>query len=163
MVQTSRMPDLAAQRAAMAKLSFLIGSWSGEARIFPPGCQPLELVHTENAEYKLEGLLLEIHGTGRTKSDGKVVLQALGIISYEEDRHTYHFHAFNDGRWLETDIKLADDGKGISWGFSVGETRTQSTMRIAANGDWTEQHEITVGTQPSRKLMEVNVSRHTPE
>lgn len=28
-----RTPDLEAQRAAMKKLSFLIGKWSGEARV----------------------------------------------------------------------------------------------------------------------------------
>lgn len=162
MAQTPRTPDLAAQRAAMAKLSFLIGSWSGEARMFRSGSEPLELVQTENAEYKLDGLLLEITGIGRTKSDGKLALQALGIISYEDDRHTYHFRAFNDGRWLECDARLADDGKGISWGFRVGEVRTNSMMRIAANGNWTEQHEITIGAQPARKLMEVNVSRQPP-
>src|SRR5690242_6135668 len=33
MSQHLRMPDLAAQRAAMRKLNFLIGSWSGEARL----------------------------------------------------------------------------------------------------------------------------------
>lgn len=163
MTQTARMPDLAAQRAAMAKLNFLIGNWSGDARMFRSGSEPLELVQTESAEYKLDGLLLEINGVGRTKSNGTLALQAFGIISYEDDRQAYHFRAFNDGRWLETDVQLADDGKGISWGFRVGEIRTSSIMRIAANGNWTEDHDITVGTQPARKLMEVDVSRQPPK
>ena len=33
MAQSSRMPNLETQRAAMKKLSFLVGKWSGDARI----------------------------------------------------------------------------------------------------------------------------------
>jgi hypothetical protein len=33
MDQLPRVPDLAAQRAAMKKLNFLVGEWAGEARI----------------------------------------------------------------------------------------------------------------------------------
>jgi hypothetical protein len=31
-------------------------------------------------------------------------------------------------------------------------------MRIDEKGQWTELHEITIGSQPSRKFMEVTVS-----
>jgi hypothetical protein len=33
-------------------------------------------------------------------------------------------------------------------------------LRIDEVGDWTELHEITIGSQPSRKFMELKVSRH---
>lgn len=158
MAQAPRKPDVAAQRAAMKKLDFLVGEWSGEARIFPPGAEPVELQHSEKAKYKLDGLLLEIEGIGRAK-DGKPALQALGIVSYDDDRQTYHFRGFNDGRWLESDTTLTENGKAMKWGFNVGEIQTNSVLRIAANGNWTEQHELTIGSQPPRKLMEVNVSR----
>jgi hypothetical protein len=143
----------------MKKLDFLIGSWSGRARIFRPGAEPVELQQTERAEYKLIGLLLEIEGVGKSK-DGRPALQALGIISYDDDRQIYHFRGFNDGRWLESDAKLADDSKGLSWGFTLGEYLTNSVLRITPDGHWTEQHEITIGSQPPRKLMEVNVTRN---
>ena len=161
MTQAPRMPDVVTQRAAMKKLDFLVGEWSGTARIYRSGAEPLELQQSEKAQFKLEGLLLEIEGVGRTK-DGKPALQALGIVSYDEDRQTYHFRAFNDGRWLESDTTLTDDRKGIKWGFKLGDIQTSSLMRIAATGNWTEEHEIIVGSQPTRKLMEVNVSRIAP-
>jgi hypothetical protein len=78
--QQTRTPDVDAQRAAMKKLSFLVGKWSGEARTFRVPGQPVELTQTEEVEYKLDGLILIIEGVGRTKSDGRVVLQALGIL-----------------------------------------------------------------------------------
>jgi hypothetical protein len=64
----------------MKKLSFLVGKWSGEARILRGPSEPLELVQTEEAQYKLDGLVLMIEGIGRNNIDGKVMLQALGVV-----------------------------------------------------------------------------------
>ena len=47
-----------------------------------------------------------IEGVGRTKSTGEPVLQAFGIISYDDESATYRIRAFNDGRFLETQVKL---------------------------------------------------------
>ena len=65
--------------------------------------------------------------------------------------------AFNDGRWLETEVKLAADGNGLSWGFSLGEFKTSSLLRINENGEWTELAELTIGSQPPRKFMDLIV------
>ena len=116
------------------------------------------MVQTEDAQYRLDGLLLIIEGMGRNKSDGKVALQALGIISYDDQSGEYRMRAFNDGRYMETGVKLAETGKGITWGFVVGETKTSSVLRINDKGEWTELHQITIGSQPTRKFMELRVS-----
>lgn len=158
MTQLPRAPDTESQRAAMKKLSFLAGRWAGEARILRGGGESLELVQTEVAEYKLDGLVLMIEGVGRHKVDGKAALQTLGTISYDDEFRTYHMRAYNDGRYLETEVKLADDGKAMMWGFALGEIKTSSVLRIDEMGDWTELHEITIGSQAPRKFMEVRVS-----
>lgn len=88
----------------------------------------IEFTQTEHVEYKLDGLLLVIEGVGRAKSDGRLLLQAYGIASYDDATGRYHMRAFNDGRWLETATDLADNGKGLTWGFTVGDIRTKSTM-----------------------------------
>jgi len=141
----------------MKKLDFLVGTWSGNARMLRGPGEPIEMIQTEEARYKLDGLLLVIEGIGRIKSDGKLALQALGIVSYDDETGTYHMRAFNDGRWLETDVTLADSGKELAWGFTLGEIKTRSTLRINEKGEWTELHEITIGSQPPRKFMEVTV------
>ena len=148
-----------AQRAAMKKLGFLAGKWVGEARLLRGPGEPLVLVQTEEAQFKLDGLILEIEGIGRTKSDNKAVLQALGIISFDDEMGTYHMRAFNDGRFLETDVKLHEDGKGLTWGFALGPVRTSSVLRINEKGEWTELAEITIDTEPARKLLELTVRR----
>ena len=67
--------------------------------------------------------------------------------------------AFNDGRWLETDVKLADDGNSISWGFALGEFKTTTVLRINENGEWTEHGELVIGDRPPQKTMESKVRR----
>lgn len=143
----------------MKKLSFLVGEWSGEAHILSGPGAPLELVQTEKAQYKLDGLILMIEGVGRTKSGGQPVLQALGIISYDDGGSSYNMRAFNDGRFLETVMNLSEDAKRVAWGFTFGEIRTSSVMHINEKGEWTELHEITIGSQPSKKFMEMAVCR----
>jgi hypothetical protein len=159
MTQLPRVPDTEAQRAAMRKLSFLVGKWTGEVRIFRGVGESLELVQTEEAEFKLNGLVLVIEGTGRNRADGKAALQALGMISFDDESGTFHMRAYNDGRCLETEVKLAENGMGMTWGFTLGEIKTTSVMRISELGDWTELHEIAIGSQPPRRLMEVRVGR----
>jgi len=158
MTQLPRVPDTEAQRAAMRKLSFLVGKWTGEARIFRGAGESLELVQTEEAEFKLNGLVLMIEGIGCNAADGKPALQALGMISFDDESGTYHMRAYNDGRYLETEVKLAENGLGMTWAFTLGEIKTSSLMRISELGDWTELHEITIGSQLPRRLMEVRVS-----
>jgi hypothetical protein len=150
-------PDLEAQRSAMKKLEFMVGKWAGEARIFRGPDNVVVMTQTEEAQYKLDGLVLVIEGVG--KADGKPALQALGIVSYDDQSGTYHMRAFNDGRFLETEVKLAEEGKGMTWGFALGQIHMNSTMRIDQKGDWTELHNIVIDGQAPRKYMEVSVSR----
>ena len=161
MAQQPHTPDLDAQRTAMKKLEFLVGKWAGQTRMLRGPGEPIVMMQTEEAQYKLDGLVLLIEGVGRDKTDGKPALQALGIVSYDDESRTYHMRAFNDGRFLETEVKLIDEGKGMTWGFAVGQYRTTSVLRIDDKGDWTEHHEITIGTQAPRKYMELSVSRQT--
>jgi len=102
-------------------------------------------------------LVLMIEGVGRTKSDNKPALQALGLITFDDATGSYRVRAYNDGRWLETEVKLLDDGRSATWGFSLGEIATKSVGRINEKGEWTEVTEITIGARPPQKLIELVV------
>jgi hypothetical protein len=158
MAQTPQTPNVEAQRTAMKKLEFLVGEWSGEASVLRGPGQFAELM-TESAHFKLNGLVLVIEGVGRTKSDGKLALQALGLVSFEDETGTYKMRAFNDGRWLETEVQLADGGNSISWGFALGEFKTKAVLRINENGEWTELVELIIGDRPPHKMMDLKVRR----
>jgi hypothetical protein len=162
MAQTPQTPDVEAQRSAMKKLDFLVGEWSGLASAARGPGLVVELAQTEVAQFKLGGLVLMIEGIGRAISDGKLALQALGLISFDDGSGSYRMRAYNDGRWLETEVRLLDDGKGMSWRFSLGEISTKSVLRINDKGEWTELAEITIGARPPQKLMELAVRRVSP-
>jgi hypothetical protein len=134
MAQLPRTPDVQAQRTAMKKLSFLIGTWSGQAHVLRGPSEWVDLIQTEEARYKLDGLVLVIEGIGRT-TNGEIALQALGMISYDDESGAYRMRAYNDGRWLETEVRIVEGGKGITWGFSLGEFKTASTLRINDKGE----------------------------
>ncbi|HKW58113.1 MAG TPA: hypothetical protein VJN42_12215 [Candidatus Acidoferrum sp.] len=153
------MPDIVAQRTAMQRLSFLVGRWAGEARQLRGPGEFVELLQTEEARFKLNGLLLEIEGVGLRKSDSQPALQALGIISYDDQKATYQMRAFNDGRFLETELRLLEEGLGLTWGFTLGDIRTKSVLRINERGEWTEVHEISVGSRPETRLMDLTVRK----
>jgi hypothetical protein len=145
----------------MKKLDFLVGKWSGEARVFRVPTQAVELIQTEEAYYKLDGLILIIEGVGRNRSDGNVALQALGVVSYDDEAGAYRMRAYNDGRYMETELKLSESGESISWGFALGEVKTSSVLRVNEKGQWTELTELSIGSQPARKFMELIVN-HQP-
>lgn len=152
-------PDLDAQREAMRRLAFLVGTWSGEARAVRPGGAVSPLAWTEAVQFKLGGLLLEIEATGRAQPDGNPVAQALGIVSYDDAAGVYRLRAFNDGRYMESDMTLDEASRELRWGFVVGAVSARSVLRIDRRGDWIEHHEITIGSRPPQTLMDVRVSR----
>src|SRR6185312_1120054 len=92
MAQSSQAANVQTQRSAMDKLQFLVGTWSGHARIWQVPGSSIELIQTEPVIYKLDGLILTIEGIGKSKSDGRVALQAFGLISYDIDEY---------GEWTE--------------------------------------------------------------
>ena len=158
MAETLMTPNVEAQRAAMKRLEFLIGEWAGEAYVLRGPGLFVDLVQTESVEYKLDGLLLVIEGVGRAKDDGAAALQALGLISFDDDAGVYWMRAFNDGRWLESEVKLADEEESISWGFSLGEYKTSTVLRINDKGEWTEDGKLMVADRVM-KMMELRVAR----
>jgi hypothetical protein len=139
----------------MKKLSFLVGKWSGDASVLRGPGEPIKVKQSEDVQYKLDGLLLVVEGTGRDPQSGKVVFNALGIINYDETKGVYRFRAYNDGRYLETDMKVGD--KSFEWGFNFGPATTRYVMRINEKGEWIETGEAVVGTSPPRKIVEMTL------
>jgi len=154
-------PNLETQRTAMKRLAFLVGKWSGQASVLRAPNQFVELSQTEEAKFVLDGLILMIEGIGRMKSDGTPVLQALGLISFDDVSGKYQMRAFNDGRWLETEVKFLDEPDAISWGFTLGEISTRSVLRIDERGNWVEHGELSVAARPWQKLIDLTVSRNS--
>ncbi|MCX6629569.1 MAG: hypothetical protein NTW28_18275 [Candidatus Solibacter sp.] len=151
-----QQPNAAAQREAMKKLDFLVGQWSGPASVSRGPGEPLKLTQSETVQFKMDGLVMLVEGTGRDAA-GKIVFQALATICYDDATSTYRFRAYNDGRYLDTDLKVTP--KGFEWGYTAGPLKVNNVMRINEKGEWVETTESTYGATPPRKSVEMTLRR----
>ncbi|HET9232436.1 MAG TPA: hypothetical protein VFO00_14205 [Vitreimonas sp.] len=138
--QQHRVPDLAEQRAAMARIAGMVGDWQGEANVTFP---VQRLVHqSEHIESAMGGLLLVIRGTGYATADrtGAPIFNAFGVISYDDARDLYEFRVYNDGRAATATARFLDDGR-LQWTMDFSPVIIRYT--IALNGDtWRETGEM---------------------
>jgi hypothetical protein len=149
-------PNIAAQRDAMKKLSFLAGKWSGEGTVVRGAGGPVKLIQTEDIQYKLDGLVLLVEGTGRNAA-GEVVFRALATASYDDQTQTYRWRAHSAGRYLETELKVTPGG--FTWGFDAGPVKVLNTMQLTEKGEWHEITEVTAGPAPPRKTLDMTLKR----
>jgi hypothetical protein len=146
------------QREAMRKLSFLAGHWSGPVTIVRGPGEPLHLTQTEDIEYKLDGLVLLVEGKS-TSADGKVQFSALATITYDDASSAYRFRAYNDGHYLDTE--LSAPANGFSWSFTAGPAHIVNTMHLTEKGEWSEVTEVTVGSNPPHRSVDM-LLQHLP-
>ncbi|MGA9978306.1 MAG: hypothetical protein WBQ08_06695 [Candidatus Sulfotelmatobacter sp.] len=147
-----------AQREAMRKLSFLAGHWSGPVTIVRGPAEPLHLTQTEDVEYKLDGLVLLIEGKS-VNAEGKVMFTALATVAYDDASHTYHFRAYHDGHYLDTELSVP--ANGFSWSFTAGPAHIVNTMHLTSKGEWDEVTEATFGSNPPQRSVEM-LLQHQP-
>src|SRR5436309_16001609 len=81
--QAPQPPNLAIQREAMKKLSFLAGKWSGGGTVIRGSGDAMKLAQSEDVQYRLDGLVMIVEGSGRNPA-GEVVFRALATISYDD-------------------------------------------------------------------------------
>jgi hypothetical protein len=151
-----QQPNVAAQRQAMKKLEFFVGHWSGTAMVVRGPGEPLKLTQTEDVQFKLDGLVLLIEGTGHS-ADGQAVYHALATVSYDDDATAYHFRAYNDGRYLDTALEVTPNA--FAWGFTSGPAKVNNAMKLSNDGDWIETTEVTMGSSPPRRTVEMKLRR----
>jgi hypothetical protein len=150
--RAQRPPDVVAQKAAMKRLSFLSGKWIGTASISLGERGEIKIQQTEEVTYKLDGLILQIEGTGRDES-GKIVFNALAIVSYDQGRQSYRIHAWNSGNFVESELRVVE--KGFEWGFEQGPVTFRNQMKIDLEGRWSESSETVM--KDGRKLHSVHM------
>ncbi|HYP14434.1 MAG TPA: hypothetical protein VEQ63_10970 [Bryobacteraceae bacterium] len=145
-------PDVSAQKLAMEKIKFLAGTWTGEAIISLGEGKQMTISQTEDVQYRLDGLLMLIEGTGRDKS-GRIIFNAVAAVSFDEKSGTYRIRAWNSGNFVETEMKVA--GMGFEWGFQQGPMTVVDRMVIDEQGRWSETSEATL--TDGRKLHTVKM------
>jgi hypothetical protein len=146
-----------AQREAMKKLAFLVGQWSGSATTSRGPNETVKVKQTEDVQFKLGGLVLMIESTGRNPDTAVVMFNALATISYDETAKTYRFRAYNDGRYLDTDLKVPESG--FEWGYKTGPADVRYVMRLNDKGEWVETGDVKFGDNPPQRTFEMTLRK----
>jgi hypothetical protein len=149
-------PNVKAQGEAMKKLAFLVGTWTGDATTVRPN-QKIKVKQTEEVSYKLDGLVLLIEGTGRNPENGEVMFRALATVSYDDAAGVYHFRAYNEGSYLDAELKVPD--RGFEWGYKAGPAQIAFAMKLNDTGDWVETGDVTVGNTPAQRFFDMTVRK----
>lgn len=150
--------SVAEQRAAMDKLSFLAGHWSGPVAVVRGPGEALHLTQTEDVNYKLDGLVLLIEGKS-TNPGGATLFSALATVAYDDVSHAYRIRAYSGGHYLDT--KLSVTAKGFAWSFVAGQAHIVNTMHLTTNGEWDEVTEVTIANNPPHRGVDM-LLRHLP-
>jgi len=144
--------SLDAQRAAMQKLAFLAGRWSGPVTIARGPGEPLRLTQSEDVQFKLDGLVLLVQGQS-TGPAGRVEFQALATVAYDDAAHAYRIRAYNGGHYVDTELSVLPEG--FSWGFPAGPAKVVNTMHLTAKGEWRETSEVAFSSNPPHRSVEM--------
>ncbi len=155
--QQPNTANIQAEHAAMQKLSFLTGHWSGPITIYRGPGQAMHFTQSENVQYKLGGLVLLVEGKS-VAPGGHTVFSALATIAYNPANHAYRFRAYNDGRYRDT--KLTVIPHGFSWGTQAGPAHILNSMNLTPTGEWHETTTATVGSHPPFRSMDMTLQHH---
>lgn len=135
-----RGPDLGVQRAAIERLSNLVGQWSGTANLEFPVQRTI--YQSERVERSADGLLLLIHGTGHADAalSGEPAFRAFGVISYDDGRQIYEMRAYNEGRAVTAEARFLDDGR-FQWTMNFSPVIVRYTLTVEGS-HWREIGEM---------------------
>jgi hypothetical protein len=146
---------LAAQRAAMAPLSFMDGVWRGTAWTLLQSGQRHEITQTERIGPFLGGSVKVLEGRGYDP-DGTVTFNAFGTLSFDPATRAYTLHSYAQGR--SGDFVLTPTADGYVWEIPAGPMTIRYTA-VVRDGAWREVGDrIMPGREPVR-FFEMNLRR----
>jgi hypothetical protein len=145
---------LAAQRTAMAPLSYMDGVWRGPAwTILPTGRH--DVTQTERIGPFLGGSVKVLEGRGYD-ADGTVTFNAFGTISFDPATHVYTMHSYAQGH--SGDFVLTPTADGFVWEIPAGPMVIRYTA-VIRDGAWREVGDrVMPGREPVR-FFEMNLRR----
>jgi hypothetical protein len=136
-------PDFSAEcKQELKKLNSFVGDWQGEATYMRgPGSQ-VSINQEEKIEYKLDGTVLLIEGTGRD-AGGNIAFNAMGLVNYNVNDKQFKFKTYlKDGRSTDAYFNITGDNT-YEWGFDIpGGGKSKYTITIdPVQKTWNEKGE----------------------
>lgn len=146
---------IAQQKAAMAALSVMDGTWRGTAKVMQPNGSLLEITQTERVGSMLDGTLKVIEGRGYMP-DGALHFNAFGVVSYDPQARTYGFRTHAQGR--QGDFPFEARADGFSWSIKAGPAIIRYNA-VIKDGAWNQIGERVVEGQPPMRIFEMSLRK----
>jgi hypothetical protein len=146
---------LAAEREAMARLSYMDGVWRGRGWTITPAGRH-EVTQTERIGPFLGGSVRMIEGRGYD-SKGSVAFNALGVISFDPATGRYSIASWAQG--YSGTFPLRPTADGYIWEVPAGPGAITRYTATIGNGRWREIGERIVGDAPPVQVFEMNLKR----
>jgi hypothetical protein len=146
---------LAAQRAAMAKLSFMDGVWRGPAATTQPSGKVHQVTQTERIGPFLDGAVKVMEGRGYDARDS-VTFNAFGTVSYDPGKNAYTLHSHAMG--MVGDFAFTPADSGYVWEIPVGAMTIRYTA-VIRGGKWREIGERVMPGGDPVQFFEMNLVR----
>src|SRR5262249_19970670 len=148
--------------AEMKKLEFLVGQWKGPGWL-EVGRERRTFVETESVQFKQDGLLLLIEGSGKGKAASQdaesSVHNALGLVFYDPATRRHVFPAYKGGKFVA--IALQVPGRGFQWSFREPRSNgtIRFTMKLTDSDRWFEIGEFSQDGTDWHKFFEMTLGR----
>ncbi|HWM84497.1 MAG TPA: hypothetical protein VNO33_01640 [Kofleriaceae bacterium] len=150
----------------LAAIAEMVGEWRGDGWVDTPSGKRERFVQSEKIRCAVDGEVLLVEGLGHADTGGgapgRIVHQALGVISYDRATAVHRMRAFSAGRpTVDSDLVPGEAGE-LVWGMTVGgNTKIRFRIRIAG-GKWREIGEMSHQGSPWRAFLEMNLRRVDP-
>lgn len=111
----------------MKKIAYMAGRWSGEAMVKRGNTPPIKVMQEENVQFKLDGTILLIEGTGRNPETKAINFNAMAIVSYNPYTKQFGLRSHTlEGHQTEAYFKVLEENH-FEWGF---ETPTKAKIKF---------------------------------
>lgn len=132
--------DLAAQRAAMAKLEPLTGRWLGQGERTTPSGESYRFTQTMDNAPHAGGLLVTLQGRSLRQGDADAHKPGAGsfaVIGYDDRAGAYEFRSFGFGEVVPAKAELVTPST-FRWTASAGPALLRFTIDLSQPGVWKE-------------------------
>lgn len=160
----AQAPAGAVHREKLAVFSNWIGEWTGEGSVqMAPGTPKKSSVY-EKIEYKLDGAVVLIEGTGKsideTTKKEIITHHALAVLSWDDTSQEYKFKTYlQDGKSTDAWFKHIEENK-YAWGFETPNGQIKYSITIdGTKKTWKEIGEFSKDGTQWFKFFEMNLNK----
>jgi len=145
----------AAQKAALAPLAFMDGTWRGEARHTGIDGVQHAVVQTERVGPLLDGAIKVIEGRGYN-ADGSTGFSAFAVLSWDARRQAFNLRSYAMGQ--SSDFAFRPTADGFAWDIPAGPMTIRYTTTVK-DGTWHEVGDRIAPDGSATRFFEMTLQR----